>query len=127
MPVSMIICCDIMSYMFGFFFGKTPLIKLSPKKTWEGFLGGAASTVLFGLAVRYFFSCLFSILQILIVKISAAVVLFGRQGIFRVPARVFGERGELHERLHHSADVPAARIRRAAVSIHLAMMTNRGP
>lgn len=50
-PVSMIICCDIMSYMFGFFFGKTPLIKLSPKKTWEGFIGGAFSTVLFGILV----------------------------------------------------------------------------
>jgi phosphatidate cytidylyltransferase len=50
-PVSMIICCDIMSYVFGFFFGKTPLIKLSPKKTWEGFIGGAFSTVVFGLIV----------------------------------------------------------------------------
>ncbi|XP_076072766.1 phosphatidate cytidylyltransferase, photoreceptor-specific-like [Mytilus galloprovincialis] len=53
-PVSMIICNDIMAYMFGFFFGKTPLIKLSPKKTWEGFIGGALSTVLFGLALSYF-------------------------------------------------------------------------
>jgi phosphatidate cytidylyltransferase len=42
-----------MAYMFGFFFGKTPLIKLSPKKTWEGFIGGALSTVLFGLAVSH--------------------------------------------------------------------------
>ncbi|KAI6174360.1 Phosphatidate cytidylyltransferase [Aphelenchoides besseyi] len=48
-PVSMVICCDIMSYVFGFFFGKTPLIKLSPKKTWEGFIGGAVSTVVFAL------------------------------------------------------------------------------
>uniref|UniRef100_A0A1I8AYA4 Phosphatidate cytidylyltransferase n=1 Tax=Meloidogyne hapla TaxID=6305 RepID=A0A1I8AYA4_MELHA len=53
-PVSMIICCDIMSYMFGFFFGKTPLIKISPKKTWEGFIGGAFSTILFGLVLSYF-------------------------------------------------------------------------
>ncbi|CAJ0587925.1 unnamed protein product, partial [Mesorhabditis spiculigera] len=52
-PVAMIICCDIMSYMFGFAFGKTPLIKLSPKKTWEGFIGGAFSTVLFGLLLSY--------------------------------------------------------------------------
>ncbi|KAB0798413.1 hypothetical protein PPYR_09406 [Photinus pyralis] len=47
-PVSMIICNDIMAYVFGFFFGKTPLIKLSPKKTWEGFIGGGISTVIFG-------------------------------------------------------------------------------
>jgi len=52
-PVSMIICCDIMSYMFGFFFGKTPLIKLSPKKTWEGFIGGAFSTLVFGIVLSY--------------------------------------------------------------------------
>jgi CDP-diglyceride synthetase len=29
----------------GFFFGRTPLIKLSPKKTWEGFVGGALLTL----------------------------------------------------------------------------------
>ncbi|KAG5891600.1 hypothetical protein JTB14_032543 [Gonioctena quinquepunctata] len=52
-PVSMIICNDIMAYVFGFFFGKTPLIKLSPKKTWEGFIGGGVSTVIFGFLVSY--------------------------------------------------------------------------
>uniref|UniRef100_A0A915PN27 Phosphatidate cytidylyltransferase n=1 Tax=Setaria digitata TaxID=48799 RepID=A0A915PN27_9BILA len=52
-PVSMVICCDVMSYVFGFFFGKTPLIKLSPKKTWEGFIGGGISTVVFGLILSY--------------------------------------------------------------------------
>ncbi|KHJ91866.1 phosphatidate cytidylyltransferase [Oesophagostomum dentatum] len=52
-PVAMIICCDVMSYMFGFFFGRTPLIKLSPKKTWEGFIGGAISTVAFGVLLSY--------------------------------------------------------------------------
>lgn len=35
-PVSMIVINDVMAYLFGFFFGRTPLIKLSPKKTWEG-------------------------------------------------------------------------------------------
>ena len=40
-----------MAYVFGFFFGKTPLIKLSPKKTWEGFIGGAFATVVFGIIV----------------------------------------------------------------------------
>jgi len=51
LPVSLIICNDIMAYMFGFFFGKTRLIKLSPKKTWEGYIGGAFSTILFGFAM----------------------------------------------------------------------------
>nr|CAI5823166.1 unnamed protein product [Callosobruchus analis] len=52
-PVSMIICNDIMAYVFGFFFGKTPLIKLSPKKTWEGFIGGGVSTVVFGFLISH--------------------------------------------------------------------------
>jgi phosphatidate cytidylyltransferase len=43
-----------MAYFFGFFFGKTPLIKLSPKKTWEGFCGGFVSTLVFA----FFFSAL---------------------------------------------------------------------
>ncbi|VDP47588.1 unnamed protein product [Soboliphyme baturini] len=57
-PVSMIICNDISAYIFGFFFGRTPLIKISPKKTWEGFLGGAVCTVIFGFGasdIKYFF------------------------------------------------------------------------
>ncbi|XP_055687909.1 phosphatidate cytidylyltransferase, photoreceptor-specific-like [Lutzomyia longipalpis] len=53
-PVSMIVCNDVMAYMFGFFFGKTPLIKLSPKKTWEGFIGGGFATVIFGLMCSWF-------------------------------------------------------------------------
>lgn len=40
-----------MAYVFGFFFGRTPLIQLSPKKTWEGFIGGGFATVIFGLVV----------------------------------------------------------------------------
>jgi phosphatidate cytidylyltransferase len=51
-PVSMVVINDVMAYLFGFFFGKTPLIKLSPKKTWEGFIGGAISTVILGAMVR---------------------------------------------------------------------------
>ena len=39
MPVMMVIINDVMAYMFGFTMGRTPLIQLSPKKTWEGFIG----------------------------------------------------------------------------------------
>ncbi|XP_015591716.1 phosphatidate cytidylyltransferase, photoreceptor-specific isoform X2 [Cephus cinctus] len=52
-PVSMIVINDMMAYVFGFFFGRTPLIKLSPKKTWEGFIGGGISTVILGLLMSY--------------------------------------------------------------------------
>jgi len=56
-PVSMIICNDVMAYMFGFFFGKTPLIKLSPKKTWEGFIGGGFATASYILCQYPHFVC----------------------------------------------------------------------
>ncbi|CAM2112697.1 unnamed protein product [Caretta caretta] len=52
-PISSVICNDITAYIFGFFFGRTPLIKLSPKKTWEGFIGGFFSTVAFGFIFAY--------------------------------------------------------------------------
>lgn len=55
-PVGLIIINDIMAYLFGFFFGKTPLIKLSPKKTWEGFIGGGVMTVIFGLLLSFIMS-----------------------------------------------------------------------
>lgn len=54
LPVSMVICNDICAYVFGFFFGKTPLIKLSPKKTWEGFIGGGVMTIIYGFIAVYF-------------------------------------------------------------------------
>ncbi|XP_075059361.1 phosphatidate cytidylyltransferase 1 [Mixophyes fleayi] len=54
-PVSIVICNDIMAYLFGFFFGRTPLIKLSPKKTWEGFIGGFFLTIIFGFLFSYVF------------------------------------------------------------------------
>ena len=46
LPASLIVINDIAAYFFGFFFGKTPLIKLSPKKTWEGFIGASVATVI---------------------------------------------------------------------------------
>jgi phosphatidate cytidylyltransferase len=46
-PSLLIIVNDIFAYIFGYFFGKTPLIALSPKKTWEGYIGGAVSTFFF--------------------------------------------------------------------------------
>eukprot|EP00249_Psilotum_nudum_P017820 c26505_g1_i2 orf=513-1715(+) len=45
LPASLIAINDIAAYIFGFFLGRTPLIKLSPKKTWEGFIGASITTV----------------------------------------------------------------------------------
>lgn len=48
LPCGLVVVNDSFAYITGFFFGRTPLIKrLSPKKTWEGFVGGAISTFAF--------------------------------------------------------------------------------
>ncbi|CAN6443217.1 unnamed protein product [Victoria cruziana] len=46
LPAFLIVINDIAAYIFGFFFGRTPLIKLSPKKTWEGFIGASVTTII---------------------------------------------------------------------------------
>ena len=55
-PASLVIVNDIFAYIFGFFFGRTPLIKLSPKKTWEGFIGGLFSTLIASVVLSAFLS-----------------------------------------------------------------------
>lgn len=63
LPVSLVICNDIFAYLCGITFGRTQLIKLSPKKTVEGFVGAWVLTVVFGvgmtnLLMRYdYFIC----------------------------------------------------------------------
>lgn len=52
LPSMLIVINDIFAYIFGYFFGKHQLIALSPKKTWEGYIGGAVSTCLFSIVVR---------------------------------------------------------------------------
>ncbi|KAF8520369.1 cytidylyltransferase family-domain-containing protein [Hysterangium stoloniferum] len=47
-PASLVICNDCFAYIWGITIGRTPLIKLSPKKTVEGFVGAFFSTLLFG-------------------------------------------------------------------------------
>lgn len=44
-PCILVIANDIFAYIFGRLFGRTKLIELSPKKTWEGFIGGFISSV----------------------------------------------------------------------------------
>jgi CDP-diglyceride synthetase len=45
---------DVMAYVFGKTMGRTKLIKLSPNKTVEGFIGGGISTVIFAYYVSIF-------------------------------------------------------------------------
>jgi phosphatidate cytidylyltransferase len=45
-PAALVIINDTMAYFFGITMGKHPLLpSISPKKTWEGLLGAAVSTM----------------------------------------------------------------------------------
>lgn len=54
LPVSLVICNDIFAYLCGITFGRTQLIKLSPKKTVEGFVGAWILTIVFGVGMTNF-------------------------------------------------------------------------
>jgi phosphatidate cytidylyltransferase len=47
---------DTMAYLVGSFIGKTPLTKISPKKTWEGTIGGIILSII---AVGFLYPLLF--------------------------------------------------------------------
>jgi len=49
LPAALVITNDIFAYICGIAFGRTQLIKLSPKKTVEGFVGAWIMTVLFSM------------------------------------------------------------------------------
>lgn len=53
MAVTFVTFNDISAYIFGNLMGKTPLIEISPKKTWEGFVGAAISTLAYSQAISY--------------------------------------------------------------------------
>lgn len=48
LPASLVITNDIFAYICGITFGRTQLIKISPKKTVEGFVGAWICTIIFG-------------------------------------------------------------------------------
>ena len=52
---------DVMAYFAGRAFGKHPLFKrISPKKTWEGSIGGGISTLIVAAAFAYYFGDVFT-------------------------------------------------------------------
>lgn len=48
-PAALVITNDIFAYICGIMFGRTQLIKLSPKKTVEGFVGAWIMTILWAM------------------------------------------------------------------------------
>lgn len=64
LPSLLVATNDSMAYICGFFWPweKTKLIGLSPKKTWEGFIGGAFFTLILGWFIGAWFSQIPSII-----------------------------------------------------------------
>ena len=56
LPVLLVVANDCLAYFSGFFFGRTPLLKISPKKTWEGFIGGGVLTIALAVPLSRLFS-----------------------------------------------------------------------
>lgn len=75
---------DTMAYVVGSFIGKTPLSKISPKKTWEGTIGGALLCV----AVMVLLGYLVPAAKIISVKHWLMIALL---------AALFGSLGDLFE------------------------------
>lgn len=53
-PAALVISNDISAYVVGKLVGRRPLLKISPKKTVEGFVGGFVGTGVLGIAIAYF-------------------------------------------------------------------------
>jgi phosphatidate cytidylyltransferase len=52
-PCALVICNDIFAYLCGITFGRTPLIRISPKKTVEGFIGALVCTIIMGVILSH--------------------------------------------------------------------------
>lgn len=65
---------DTMAYIVGSLIGKTPLSKVSPKKTWEGTVGGVIlAVVVVGLAASFYFIKSFQLQFFILVGILALI------------------------------------------------------
>ena len=64
---------DTMAYIVGSFIGKTPFSPISPKKTWEGTVGGAILAVIVVTLIAVYWLEL-DMVQMIIITITAAVM-----------------------------------------------------
>lgn len=75
LPLSLVLMIwtnDTMAYIVGSFIGKTPFSEISPKKTWEGTIGGALLTVA-GAAVWGYYSSYYQMTDWIILALCAAI------------------------------------------------------
>lgn len=87
---------DTMAYLVGSFIGKTPLTKISPKKTWEGTIGGIILCVI---AIGFLYPLIIS---------NFSDIGYNKSTWFIIPAicAIFGSLGDLLEsKLKRMADV----------------------
>jgi phosphatidate cytidylyltransferase len=63
---------DTMAYVVGSFIGKHPLSSISPKKTWEGTIGGALLAIL-AVTLIGFYACGFPVKALLVISVTAAI------------------------------------------------------
>lgn len=74
-PLSLVLMIwmnDTMAYLVGSFIGKTPFSAISPKKTWEGTIGGAVLTI-GGAAIWGYFTPYYSMTDWMALALCAAV------------------------------------------------------
>lgn len=75
---AMIWANDSFAYVFGVSFGKHRMWeRISPKKSWEGFIGGGISTVIFAVGLSHFF---FPEYLVQMLGVSVIVVVMGTFG-----------------------------------------------
>jgi phosphatidate cytidylyltransferase len=79
MPIALIVSIwinDTMAYIVGSLIGKTPFSKISPKKTWEGTIGGAILCVVVIALLGYFTAPAYghSVIHWIVIAAIAAVV-----------------------------------------------------
>lgn len=63
---------DTMAYIVGSFIGKTPFSSISPKKTWEGTIGGALLAVL-AVTLTGYYAFHFPVTALIMISATAAV------------------------------------------------------
>jgi phosphatidate cytidylyltransferase len=83
MPLVIIACMwinDTMAYIVGSLIGKTPLTRISPKKTWEGTIGGIVLCVTVVAIASYYIPILGDISFIHWLMISAIAAIAGTFG-----------------------------------------------